>query len=83
MTQPTQPGAFIERGPADWQIVQQDADGLASMTVAGHWQAPAKTATVQVRLVQEDTGAPAGVPPADSSCMTPMPAFTGLEVQPS
>jgi sialate O-acetylesterase len=49
-----QTGALIEVGPSDWQIIQQDADGFASIELSGRWagDVPGK---VEVRLVAEDT----------------------------
>ena len=49
-----QPGAVLERGPTDWQILQHD-DGVAAMPLAGRWRAETD-GTVEVRLVHEDTG---------------------------
>ncbi len=48
-------GAIIERGPEDWQIVQQDEDGNGRIELGGKWkfETPGQ---VEVRLVWEDTG---------------------------
>lgn len=50
-------GAIIERGPCDWQILQQDKAGMASFQLAGHWVGETG-GQVQVRLVLEATGQP-------------------------
>jgi len=50
-----QPGAVIERGPTDWQIIQQDADGLGSIELAGRWAMDTE-GVVEVRLVHQNTG---------------------------
>ncbi|MDB5050605.1 MAG: hypothetical protein JWO30_3676 [Fibrobacteres bacterium] len=66
MTEADKPwGAFIENGPGDWQVLQQDADGYARLRASGRW-APkesmgllgASGGTVELRLVREDSGAP-------------------------
>ena len=31
-------GAIIERGPEDWQIVQQDEDGNGRIELGGKWK---------------------------------------------
>jgi len=49
-------GAIIESGPADWQIIQQDGDGLGRIGLQGRWAADTQ-GSVEVRLVWEDTGA--------------------------
>jgi sialate O-acetylesterase len=50
-------GAIIEKGPKDWQIVQQ-IDGRASIEVSGSWSHadPLTGARVFVRIVKEETG---------------------------
>jgi sialate O-acetylesterase len=58
-------GAFIDVGPGDWQILQQDTRGQARISVSGRW-APklsmgllgAAGGTVELRLVWEATGVP-------------------------
>ena len=53
-------GALIEKGPANWQILQQK-DGYASLELAGTYRpAPEgpQAGTVYVRLVSEDDGFP-------------------------
>ncbi|MFW6161301.1 MAG: sialate O-acetylesterase [Planctomycetota bacterium] len=52
-----QPGALLDRAPLDWQILQQDARGLADLPLAGRWRAEGQ-GTVEVRLVGQDTGVP-------------------------
>ncbi|MHB1295028.1 MAG: sialate O-acetylesterase [Anaerolineae bacterium] len=52
-------GATITRGPTDWQVLQQDAQGLAALTLSGGW-AGEPGGKVQVRLVREDTATPVG-----------------------
>ena len=49
-------GAVIERGPADWQILQQDGRGKGRTELEGKWKFET-TGQVEVRLVWEDTGA--------------------------
>jgi hypothetical protein len=51
-------GVILESGANDWQIFQQDSDGMATLLLAGHTvlkpdQKPGKM-VVQVRLVRED-----------------------------
>ncbi len=50
-------GAIVDSGPMDWQVIQQDGRGTGSMDLAGRWagEAPGQ---VEVRLVQEASGAP-------------------------
>lgn len=45
----------IETGAADWQILQQDADGVASVTLAGRWWTliRRRQPNVLVRVVRE------------------------------
>jgi sialate O-acetylesterase len=50
-------GAVIETGPADWQIIQQDADGQAAISLAGSWVGDTP-GNVEVRLLREESGAP-------------------------
>lgn len=52
-----QTGAILEAGPADWQILQQDAGGHATIPLAGSWVGDAP-GNVEVRVVREDSGAP-------------------------
>ncbi len=49
-------GAILTHGPSEWQIIQQDADGLGAWDLAGRWVSASGPGTVQVRLVYEDTG---------------------------
>lgn len=56
-----QVGAIIEDGPADWQILQRDDDGLGTVALRGRWVAAPEDAgpgVVNVRVVHEATGAP-------------------------
>ncbi len=50
-----QVGAIIEQGAEDWQLIQQDDDGLGAVALAGRWvsESPGR---VEVRLVLEDSG---------------------------
>ena len=32
-----QTGAVIDRGPTDWQILQQDASGFGCIELTGRW----------------------------------------------
>lgn len=57
-------GAFLRRGATDWQILQQDSEGLGRLLLEGRW-APKEGmgiagagGDVQWRLVSEETGAP-------------------------
>ncbi len=52
-----QTGAIIESGPSDWQIVQQDGQGFATIELSGRWvgETPGR---VQLRLVGEDNSLP-------------------------
>lgn len=50
-------GAILENGPADWQILQQNAAGVTDIPLSGRW-AFESPGVVQVRLVHEDTGVP-------------------------
>ena len=49
-------GAVIVAGVEDWQIFQQDADGVADIEVSGRWGG-VSGGTVELRLVHEDTAA--------------------------
>ena len=51
-------GVTIETGPQDWQILQRDAQGQASIAIAGTWLTPESTFSVQARLVHESTNDP-------------------------
>ena len=50
-----QVGAIVEVGLEDWQIVQQDAEGMGRMEIGGRWVVEGE-GLVEVRLVWEDTG---------------------------
>lgn len=50
-----QTGAMIESGLSDWQILQQDAAGFATLTLRGRW-ASEQPGIVEVRVVAADTG---------------------------
>lgn len=52
-------GAIIEKGPQDWQIFQQNDEGEADIAAGGRWFAD-EPAEVEVRIVSEETGGPAG-----------------------
>jgi hypothetical protein len=60
MTNQTQIGATLEAGLVDWQILQQDSSGYATLKLAGRWQADEAAAgqpcVVEVRVVAGDTG---------------------------
>lgn len=58
MIQPPLPGASLERGPQDWQILQQGADGTASLELAGVYRTNAPEFRVETRLVREADGTP-------------------------
>ena len=59
MMHEAQIGAVIEAGLVDWQILQQDHSGYATLTLQGRWQADAEMAdqpcVVEVRVVAGDT----------------------------
>jgi hypothetical protein len=57
VTQEGQVGVIIEVGPQDWQIVQRDDQGVGRITLAGRWVFEI-SGKVEVRLAEEDTGAP-------------------------
>jgi hypothetical protein len=50
----------IDKGPADWQILQQDANGVASVALSGRWETilKRKQVEVRVRVCREGTTAP-------------------------
>jgi sialate O-acetylesterase len=61
-TDPARPArpVTIDSGPVDWQILQQDRNGLASITLAGRWNTlvERRKPEVQVRICREgDFGA--------------------------
>jgi hypothetical protein len=68
MNQPPKPdGCIILEGLRDWQILQRDASGMASVTLRGNWSIPSpekvdpqdrKEPFVTVRVVSERNGAP-------------------------
>ncbi len=58
MTEPLLPGASLATGPADWQILQQDPTGVATIALAGRVRVEAPVWRVETRLVRESDGAP-------------------------
>jgi len=58
MISPPLPGASIETGPSDWQILQQDEDGTAEIALAGVYRTDAPEYRVEARVVREADGAP-------------------------
>ncbi len=50
-------GVILTEGPEDWQIVQQDGEGVGQIVLAGRWLSET-TGQVEVRLAWESTGAP-------------------------
>ena len=56
MTDPPLPGASLTRAPADWQILQQDHRGVASMTLEGIYRNQPREFRVEARLVRERDG---------------------------
>ena len=52
------PGAVIDHGAADWQVLQQNERGTADLALKGRWDTAAAGARVELRLVREDTGGP-------------------------
>ena len=53
-----QTGVVIESALSDWQIVQQDEQGMGTIELRGRWagDATAKEGTVQLRVVSQETG---------------------------
>lgn len=55
-------GAFIDEGPSDWQILQQDEDGFAPLHMSGHFDVGPEFnhdgRVVCWRLVNEASGVP-------------------------
>jgi sialate O-acetylesterase len=58
LIEPPLPGASIEQGPRDWQILQQDANGTASIPLRGVYRTNAPEFRVEARVVRESDGAP-------------------------
>ena len=58
MIEPPLPGASIEQGPADWQILQQGPDGTASIALRGVYRNAPPEFRVEARLVRETDGTP-------------------------
>lgn len=60
MTTEVQIGAILDAGLHDWQILQQDSAGFATLSLHGRWVADEAAAgqpcVVQVRVVAGDTG---------------------------
>lgn len=51
-----QHGVVITKGPADWQILQQDDNGHAAIDLAGTWRSnDGALGVVEVRVAYEDT----------------------------
>ncbi len=53
------PGVTIESGPQDWQIIQRDEKDKGAFTIRGTWLTAEKDFSIQARLVDEQTNAPA------------------------
>lgn len=51
------PGATITTGPKAWQVLQRDADGMATIELAGNWYGEVPS-VVEVRVAREDWNAP-------------------------
>lgn len=58
MTDPPLPGASLTRAPADWQILQQDHRGVASLALEGIYRNQPRDFRVEARLVRERDGSP-------------------------
>lgn len=58
MTNPALPGVSIASGPSDWQILQQDSNGVAPIALAGAYRTDAPEFRVEARLVREADGSP-------------------------
>ncbi len=52
-------GVTVTKGPADWQIIQRAEDGTGTIELEGTAAIPEKEFTVETRIVNENTGAPA------------------------
>jgi len=50
-------GVFIDSGAMDWQIFQQDEDGFGEIELKGRWRLDKAECAVEMRLVNQDTGA--------------------------
>lgn len=59
MIDPPLPGASIEQGPKDWQILQRGPDGTAFVSLRGAYRTNATDFRVEARIVREADGAPA------------------------
>lgn len=60
---PLEAGVVLEKGPRNWQILQQDARGEATLRLAGRWLTTAghRKARVLARLVAEADSSPLGL----------------------
>jgi hypothetical protein len=58
---PAETGVLLDRGPRDWQVVQQGARGTADLPLSGRWLTSAshRRARVIVRLVSQSDSEPA------------------------
>jgi hypothetical protein len=52
-------GVVIDEGPADWQIIQRDENDEAVLRLTGRWGSDSPHRGVFVRVVEENTSAPA------------------------
>lgn len=59
MIEPSLQGVSIQEGPRDWQILQQDREGHASVRLAGVYRTNAPEFRVEARVVRENDGRPA------------------------
>jgi len=50
-------GVFIDSGAMNWQIFQQDEDGFGEIELKGRWRLDKAECAVEMRLVNQDTGA--------------------------
>lgn len=59
MTTDSVVGVVIDCGITDWQILQQDSTGTATVRIVGRWRTDeSSTATVVVRVVHQNSGEP-------------------------
>lgn len=58
---PLNAGVTITEGPQNWQILQRDNEGLASVSLGGTWSTLDSDFSVQARIVQENNQMPAAV----------------------
>ncbi|NCO33127.1 MAG: hypothetical protein AUJ92_11120 [Armatimonadetes bacterium CG2_30_59_28] len=70
-----QVGAIIECGPSDWQIIQQNGEGVGSIELRGRWVHP------EPGVVHGGYGANPDTVPADMERFLPMVGFYGVAIR--